>query len=68
MNEWWAQQPDPPGLWYACEQPERHPDADTIWHIVNDCLKCRIKITALKQNDPLDAYTDWLADRVRGER
>jgi hypothetical protein len=48
-------------MWFACEQPERPPDAKVVWHYCC-CAPCRVKAEAQARRFPDDPHVAWLVD------
>lgn len=51
--------------WFACEQPERRPDALVRWHYDGEgCIGCRVKAIAQQRQFPDDPHVAWVAMMV----
>lgn len=47
------------GLWLACAQPERPPDAFVVWHY-EGCERCQFKALVQQARFPDDTHVTWL--------
>jgi hypothetical protein len=52
-------------LWYACEQPEREPDAFVRWHYEH-CATCQFKAEVQQRLHPDDPHVTWLVQTIHG--
>ena len=50
-------------LWFACEQPERQPDAYVMWHYSGpdgSCSTCAFKASVQQHLFPDSTHVRWL--------